>query len=241
MTGKGVFIAGTDTGVGKTLTTAAIARFLHQRGIHVGVMKPVTSGCAIVKGELVSEDAELLKWASSCGAAATDIAPYLLKAPLAPSVAAAMENVQIRFDKIRKAYRRLAEQHDFLLVEGAGGLFVPLTGNLFISDLILSLQLPLIIVTQPNLGTINHTLLTCFCAKRLGIEVSGIIINQYPDDPGPAEKYAPDLIAELSGIPVLGMLPQVEGGNETAMVENLAESITRGQLSNNLLKELKIA
>ncbi len=240
MKGKGVFITGTDTGVGKTFTTAAIARFLHDRGMRVGVMKPVTSGCVMVGGKLVSEDAELLKWASSCTAPAADIAPYLLKAPLAPSVAAAMEGVEIRFDNIVQAYKRLESGHDFMLVEGAGGLLAPLTEKLFIADLILSLQLPLIIVARPNLGTVNHTLLTSFCAEKLGITVLGVIMNQYPDVPGPAEKYAPEMITKLSGVPLLGMLPHVEGRNETAMVENLAEAIRRRPLANNLLKELKI-
>jgi dethiobiotin synthetase len=241
MTGKGVFITGTDTGVGKTLTTAAIARFLHGREMRVGVMKPVTSGCAAVERKAVSEDAELLKWASSSDAADTDIAPYLLKAPLAPSVAASMEGVTIKFDTIRQAYRRLEAQNDFVLVEGAGGLLVPLTEKLLITDLILSLQLPLIIVTRPNLGTINHTLLTCFCAKKLGIKVSGIIINQYPEKPGPAEKYVPEMLAELSGTPVLGILPMVEGRNALSLVEKLGETVKRGPLGKNLLKELKIA
>jgi len=241
MKGKGVFITGTDTGVGKTFITAAIARFLHDRGMSVGVMKPVTSGCVMVGGKLVSEDAELLKRASSCTAPDADIAPYLLKAPLAPSIAAAQEGVQIRFDTILQAYRRLEAGHDFVLVEGAGGLLAPLTEKQFIADLCLSLQLPLLVVARPNLGTVNHTLLTCFCAKKLGIEVAGIIINQYPENPGPAETYAPEMIAALSGSPVLGTLPQVEGNNETIMVENLVEAIKRSPLSNSLIKELAIA
>jgi dethiobiotin synthetase len=241
MKGKGVFITGTDTGVGKTFVTAAIARFLNQRGMRVGVMKPVTSGCVMVGEKLVSEDAELLKWASSCTAPDSDIAPYLLKAPLAPSIAASQEGVQIQFDAIFQAYQRLAATHDFVLVEGAGGLFAPLTQDLFIADLCLMLQLPLLVVARPNLGTVNHTLLTCFCAEKLGIEVAGIIINQYPENPGPAEKYAPDMIASLSGSPVLGTLPQVEEKNDSAKIENLVEAIKRGPLSTNLIKELAIA
>jgi dethiobiotin synthetase len=240
MNGNGVFITGTDTGVGKTLVTAAIAGFLRDRGVRVGVMKPVTSGCAVVDGKLISEDAEMLKWASGCTAPDADIAPYLLKAPLAPSVAAAREGVQIQFDTIYQAYQRLAAGHEFMLVEGVGGLLAPLAGKLFVADLCLSLQLPLIIVARASLGTVNHTLLTCYCARQLGIKILGIIINQYLDNPGPAELYAPQMIAELSGFPVFGTLPQVSGANEVVMVEKLVQAIKSGPLSNRLLKELPI-
>jgi dethiobiotin synthetase len=127
-----------------------------------------------------------------------------------------------------------------MLVEGAGGLLAPLTEKLFVADLILSLQLPLIIVTRPGLGTVNHTLLTSFWAEKLWIKVSGIIMNQYPEVPDPAAKYAPGMIAELSGVPFLGTLPDVETSGETAMIENLAEAVRRRPLATNLLKELKI-
>jgi dethiobiotin synthetase len=237
---RGFFITGTDTAVGKTITTAAIARFLHNRGISTGVMKPVTSGSVLRGGKPVSEDAELLKWASSCTARDADIAPYLLKAPLAPSVAASLEGVEILFENIAQAYKRLETAYDFMLVEGAGGLLAPLTEKLSIADLVLSLQLPLIIVTRPNLGTVNHTLLTSFCAKKMGIEVSGIIMNQYPDSAGPVEKYAAGMISKLSGDPVLGILPHLEGYNDTDMVEKLALVLRGEPLANILLKEFNI-
>ena len=121
-------ITGTDTGVGKTIVAATIARLLHQRGVNVGVMKPVTSGCREVDGRLVSEDAELLAWAAGCDSADPDTAPYRLKEPLAPSVAASREGVRIDFSRIRDAYDRLASRHDVVIVEGAGGLMVPLAG-----------------------------------------------------------------------------------------------------------------
>jgi dethiobiotin synthetase len=195
----------------------------------------------MVGGKLVSEDAELLKWASSCSAPDTDIAPYLLKAPLAPSIAATQEGVQIQFDTILQAYRRLEAGHDFVLVEGAGGLLAPLTEKQFIADLVFYLQLPLLVVARAGLGTVNHTLLTCCCAKNYGLEIAGVIINQYPQNPGAAENYAPAMIAALSGSPVLGTLPQVEGNNATVMLEKLAEAIKTGPLSNSLLKELALA
>jgi dethiobiotin synthetase len=227
MTGKGIFITGTDTGVGKTIATAVISRVLRDHGVKVGVMKPVTSGCIVVNGKLVSEDAELLKWASSTTAPDADIAPYLLSVPVAPSVAATLDGVRICFSTIRAAYKRLAAVHDIVLVEGAGGLMVPLVENLLVSDLIGYLGLPALVVSRPNLGTINHTLMTCFCAKQMGIEIIGIIVNNHPETPGPAEKYAPTIIEERSGVPVLGIFPHLYEADPVKLTEAVYRNISR--------------
>ncbi len=225
MTGRGIFITGTDTGVGKTIVTAVLARRMRSSGLNVGVMKPVTSGCAIADGMLVSEDAELLKWAAGTTAAYADIAPYLLREPLAPSVSASIDGTCIRLDTISSAYRRLTATHDFVLVEGAGGLMVPLTDSHLVSDLIRHLDLPAIIVARPNLGTVNHTLMTCFCAKQLGIEVKGIIINNYPGNPGPAEEYAAEMMEKSSGVPVIGIFPHTNAEDSKARVEDILVDI----------------
>ncbi|MRR37437.1 dethiobiotin synthase, partial [bacterium] len=166
--GKAIFVTGTDTGVGKTIVTAALARLLREQGVDVGVMKPVTSGCIERGDSLVSEDAELLTWAAGVPLD-EECAPYCLRAPIAPSVAASRENVRIDFSRIRNAFETLLTRHDFVLIEGAGGLMVPLSGGLMVADLVLALKLPLLVVARPNLGTINHTVLTCFAAKQLGI------------------------------------------------------------------------
>ncbi|HET6419082.1 MAG TPA: dethiobiotin synthase [Geobacteraceae bacterium] len=221
MTAGGVFITGTDTGVGKTVVTAVLAKLLRDRGFKAGVMKPVTSGCAVAGGKLISEDAELLKWASATRSPDADIAPYLLREPLAPSVSAAIDGVNIQFDAILHSFLRLTAANDFVLVEGAGGLMVPLTENRLVSDLIRVLDLPLIIVARPNLGTVNHTLMTCFCAKRMDIEVKGIIIGNYPENPGTAEVYAASMIEEFSGVPVLGVFPHIESENQKMQVEGI--------------------
>jgi len=150
---KGIFITGTDTGVGKTIVAAGIARYLHDRGIRVGVLKPVTSGALEADGRLVSEDAELLRWAARSTAPAGDTAPYVLRDPLAPSEAARRDGVAISRNRIREAFDRLAGRHDFLIVEGAGGLLVPLADDLLVADLAKHLELPLLIVARPDLGT----------------------------------------------------------------------------------------
>ncbi|MBT1070949.1 dethiobiotin synthase [Pelotalea chapellei] len=218
---KGIFITGTDTGVGKTIVAATLALVLRMKGINVGVMKPVTSGCREEEGQLVSDDAELL-----CKAAGVtcneDVAPYLLREPVAPADAAKFDKVRIEFSHLKECYERLAAVHDVVIVEGAGGLMVPLVGGLLVADLVRELDLPLLVVARPDLGTINHTVLTTLCAQQMGISVAGVIINNYPESPGLAEKTAPHQIGSLCGAPVLGIWPHREDPDPIEVVDYLA-------------------
>lgn len=234
---KGIFITGTDTGVGKTVFSAALARLLRDKGINVGVMKPVTSGCSEVDGRLVSDDAELLAWGAGIQVT-PDVAPYLLREPIAPSAAAEMEHAKIEFSRILAAYHRLSEEHDFVIVEGAGGLMVPLAGGLMVADLVKMLALPLLVVARPNLGTVNHTVLTCFVARELGLDVRGTIINNYPSSPDTAESTAPHLIDSLSGVPLLARLPAFPSIDDHARVEKLAEWLAREPTTRIMLREI---
>lgn len=240
MAEKGIFITGTDTGVGKTVAAAAIARLLRERGVNVGVMKPVTSGCVEVNGRLVSEDAELLAWGAGVDPADPDIAPYLLRQPLAPTLAAARDGVRIDFGRIKEAFGRLAARHDFMIVEGAGGLMAPLAGGQLIADLIGCLDLPLLVVARPGLGTVNHTVLTCFAAKQLGLKVAGVIINDYPDQPGAAEQSAPHLIDSLAGAPLLGVFPHEEGDDPRDVVAQLAARLAAEPATRIMLREIGV-
>jgi dethiobiotin synthetase len=234
---KAIFITGTDTGVGKSIASAAIAMLLRRQGHKVGIMKPVTSGCLERDGKLVSEDAELLGFAA--GVPLTpDCTPYLLKAPLAPSMAASQEGVRIDFQTIREAYLRIAEQSEFVIVEGAGGLMVPLAGGLLMSDLAAHLGLPIAVVARPGLGTINHTLLTTFCARNLGLEVKGVIINRYPEVPDQAAEYAPHLIASLCGSQLLGVFPEVVGEDDWRVVQGVVALLERDPATAIMLREL---
>jgi dethiobiotin synthetase len=238
---KAIFITATDTGVGKTIVAATVAMLMRKRGIRVGVMKPVTSGCRVMDGKPVSEDAELLTWAAGSPADADDYAPYLLHAPLAPSVAATMEGVSIDFQRIQTKFHKLSADHDFVIVEGAGGLMVPLAGGLLIADLILHLGIPALVVSRPGLGTINHTLLTTYSARQLGIVVKGIVINDYPEHPDQAEKYAPHLISSLSGAPVLGVFPHIASSPDTRdIVSHLVEGLSREKTTAIMLREIGI-
>lgn len=237
MNKKGIFITGTGTGVGKTIVASTLVRLLHNRGHNVGVMKPVTSGCREVNGNAVSDDAELLTWSAGLDQTDANIAPYRLRLPIAPGEAAREEGVRIDFQVIADSFADVSSRHDFVIVEGAGGLMVPLAGELLIADLVKFLSLPLLVVASPNLGTINHTLLTCFAAKQLGIEVSGIIVNNYPETPGVAEESAPRIIPSLAGVPVLGILPHLVG-DEREIVAMLAKRLSVDPATEDLLRKI---
>lgn len=233
---NGLFITGTDTGVGKTIVTATLARILRLRGVNVGVMKPVTSGCSERDGELISDDAELLAWAAGVDCD-DDVAPYRLREPIAPVEAARLDGVKIDFSRIVASYQRLTERYDYLLVEGAGGLMVPLNGGLLVADLASQLKLPLLVVARPDLGTINHSVLTCFAAGQLGLEVSGVVVNRFPAQPGLAEKSAPHQIGSLCGAPILGIWDDLPGSQEQ-IVERLAEQFNNDPKSDIILRVL---
>lgn len=201
---KGIFVTATDTEVGKTVVSSLLAAFLKKRNINVGVMKPIASGS--------QEDAKILKKASGVDDGLDIINPLFFKKPLAPISAARLEKKKINLSKIFKSYNKLRKKYDFLIVEGIGGILVPIKLNFLVADLIKKLNLPIIIVARPNLGTINHTLLTVKAAKSYRLRIKGVIIN-YSKKPGPdynsrlAEKTAPKVIEKISGVPLLGVIP----------------------------------
>jgi len=206
--GKGIFVTGTDTGVGKTLVAGGIAALLRESGIDVGVMKPAESGCRRENGVLIPEDALFLKEMSGCKDELELINPYALEHPLAPGLAAELEGVDIQLEVIREAYFTLASRHEVVLVEGAGGMLVPLTPNLLMADLVKELGgIPLLVVTRTLLGTINHTLLTLYYIRREGMEVLGIVMNQTCPEYGLAESLNPRIMQQRGQSPFLGNLP----------------------------------
>ena len=231
---NGIFITGTDTGVGKTIVAAVLARVLRLRGVNVGVMKPVTSGCTLRDGELVSEDAELLAWAAGVDCD-YDVAPYRLVEPIVPVEAAQIDGIKIDFGKIAESFNRLANRYEFIIVEGAGGLMVPLNGGLLIADLVKKLELPLLVVARPDLGTINHSVLTCFAAGQMDISVRGLVFNRYPVEPGLAERVAPHQTGSLSGAPILGIWNDIKGSQEY-IVESLAAQFNSDPKSDIILR-----
>lgn len=219
----GVMVTGTDTGVGKTVVAGALAAALRARGIDCGVMKPIQTGAGIVDGGRISPDARFLTLAAGVADPADLVCPVLLDAAAAPAVAAADAGEEIHILPILDAFETLSASHELMIVEGAGGLAVPVVGKYLLADLMLELELPLIVVARASLGTINHTLLTIHFARQHGLTVLGIVINGYPAEPDLAERTAPALIERLSGVPVLAILPQVAGVDvDTAELGELA-------------------
>lgn len=207
---KGVFITGTDTDVGKTWVAAGLTTALRNRGVKAVYFKPVQSGCPLEGGRLIPTDARLASRVAGLAEPLEALTPIALRLPLAPGVAAAQAGVEVPLEDIAAGLRDLAGRYEFLVVEGAGGLYVPLIGmDFLVLDLIRWLGLPLAVVAKSGLGTINHTVLTVKAAQAAGIEVAGVILNRYPEKPGLAAETNPGVIAALTGVDILGRLPEV--------------------------------
>ncbi len=199
---KGLFVTGTDTGVGKTLVTAAIAANLKATGRRVAIFKPIQTGT--IDG---ADDAGFAGRLADCSSE-TGIA---LADPLAPSVAARFDEMQIDIDAITRAYAGLRSEHDVVVVEGAGGLLVPIVDRFSMGDLAGELDVPLVVVARPALGTLNHTALTIEAARARGLDVIGVVISGYPSSPNSAEATNPAEIEQLCGVPIIGVVPFLGG------------------------------
>ncbi len=207
---KGIFLTGTDTDVGQTWVAAGLTAVLRERSRRAVYFKPIQSGCPLQEGRPVPTDARLAHRVAGLTEPLEVLTPVALRLPLAPGVAAAQAGVEIDLGLIAANLKRLAARYDFLVVEGAGGLYVPLIGTRFlVLDLIRWLNLPLAVVAKSGLGTINHTVLTVKAAQAAGIVVAGVILNRYPENPGLAAATNPGIIEALTGVPILGRVPEV--------------------------------
>ena len=205
---RGIFITGTDTEIGKTVVAGGLAAALKAAEVDVGVMKPIASGGVEHRGRIVSEDALFLKRAAQVDDALDLINPICLRHPLAPSVAAEIEGVSIDPQKIDEAFAELCQKHEFIVVEGVGGIAVPICEEMLVADMTQRFQLPLLIVARPNLGTINHTVLTVEFARSYNLEICGIVLNASQEEPkGLAEKTNPKELERLTNLPILGTVP----------------------------------
>lgn len=207
--GKGIFVVGTDTGVGKTVVSAGLALTLRERGLKVGVMKPVATGC-VGNSRLISHDAVFLFEAAE-NEYAPLTSPVRFRNPVAPSVAEIYEQPKVDIKSIIDSYRRLTEIYDYVIVEGIGGLMVPIRKKYYVANLVRDLGLPILIVSPIGLGAINHTLLTVDSAIIRGLMIKGIIFNRAPlVNFSLAELTNPKVIHELTGLPILGSLPELD-------------------------------
>jgi len=204
----GVFISGTDTGVGKTRVGCELVLALRARGIRVGVMKPVETGVE----EAGPLDALALARAANRVDALAEISPLRFALPAAPSVAAKAEGQTIDIDQLLKGFEALERKCEWLLVEGAGGLRVPVAPGCDMIDLAERIALPILIVARASLGTINHTLLSLDAIEERGLPLAGVVIS-YPGGPvSPPDRANLSALIEALGDRLLGVLPPLAEG-----------------------------
>jgi len=205
---KGLFVTGTDTGVGKTVVTCALARGLRAAGIDVGVMKPVETGVP-ASGP---EDAQALMRAAGVGDELDLVCPIQYAMPAAPEAAAAAEGAESSvssIDRIHRAFSTLSERHAFTLVEGAGGILVPFDEKTTMADVAKRLETPVLVVARASLGTINHTLLTLEACASRGLDVIGVVLSHATGVLSEADTHNLEVLKRALGDRLLGeVLPR---------------------------------
>ncbi|WP_328485335.1 dethiobiotin synthase [Methylobacillus arboreus] len=200
------FVTGTDTGVGKTMVSSMLIRQFAQRGLRSVGMKPVASGCERQNGQLISEDVTQLLAASNVQLPLSDINPYAFEPAIAPHIAARQAGSQIDLNHIQAAFKRLQAHADVVIVEGAGGFYVPLGDQHNIADLAVQLGLPVILVVGMRLGCINHALLTAEAITRRGLTFAGWVANQVDPDMAMLEENLQTLHQRMPAA-CLGIVP----------------------------------
>jgi dethiobiotin synthetase len=203
-----ILVTGTDTGIGKTLIAGAIADWFRRRGARVGVLKPAATGCVRRREGLVSEDAEFLAHCSDTRLPLDVVCPQRFVEPLAPAIAAERAGTTLDWESIQRSVDAISGESDVFIVEGIGGLMVPMDAGHTFLDVAKWLASPAVIVARPALGTINHTLLTVDALRRANVEVAGVVINRYPPETPPtAEETNPRAIERWGKVPVLAIVP----------------------------------
>jgi dethiobiotin synthetase len=240
--GKGLFVAGTDTGVGKTVVSAALIRRLVHMRCSVGVMKPVETGVGSDSPD--ESDAGRLMAAAGVKDALDLVSPYRLQAPLAPLAAAQAEELSIDAQEILRQFERLVARYSLVIVEGAGGLLVPMGEDWSMRDLIVRLGIPVVLVGRAGLGGINHALLTLESLERTHIAVMALLLNETRPSATSVEQRqiasTVSLLQARTGVPVLGPLPyQAQLGHDwSAAIETLAQSSSILDLADRVRREI---
>tara|TARA_Y100000590_G_scaffold20192_1_gene23598 strand:- start:1349 stop:2044 length:696 start_codon:yes stop_codon:yes gene_type:complete len=202
------FVTGTDTDVGKTCVSAALANYFHEKNIDVGVMKPFASGYKS-SSDSVSEDVEILMKYSQTHDSVELVNPYYFEIPTSPYDASKQLNLEIDISRVIDSYTKLTSIHDVVIVEGIGGIMTPISKNYFISDLISDLNLESIIVTGTKIGSVNHLMLTYDHVRQKNLKFNGFIINQNVAD-GYDLSNMKHQIFGLTGHKAFGAIPFVE-------------------------------
>jgi dethiobiotin synthetase len=204
----GLFVTGTDTGVGKTVIAGAIANWFARRQKNVAVCKIAATGCVLRREGLVSEDAEFLAVCANARHPLDLIAPQRYSEALAPAIAAERANRPLDWFMINNSIRLMSRGSDVMIVEGVGGIMVPMDSKHTVLDVAVALGIPVVVVARPGLGTINHTLLTVNALRSAGVHVAGVVVNRYPTDlVEVAEETNPRAIERWGKVPVLCITP----------------------------------
>ena len=218
---KGVFVTGTDTGVGKTLAACALIHALAARGLCVVPMKPIAAGAVQRAGRWINEDTELLMHAAGLDPArAAIITPVLLREPMAPHIAARREGRTISLEPVFDAYARLQRSGAFMVVEGVGGFRVPLGEGLDTVDMAKRFALPVVLVVGMRLGCLNHALLTVQAVQAAGLPLAGWIANHIDAQMSAPDENVATLEAEIPA-PLLGRIPYLPGADVAAVARYL--------------------
>lgn len=233
---KGFFITATDTGVGKTIIAGAVAKALIFLGLKTAVMKPIETGCTRVNTMLMPSDGLFLKNISGMNETINIVTPCMYEQPLAPLAASEIEGRAVDLNGIFEAYDKLSSKYDAMVVEGVGGLYVPILKDYFVSDLAKQMKLPLIIVARPTLGTINHTLLTIHYALSKGIDIAGIVLNHSSEpEANIAEETNQQTLQGVTEVPIIGNFPFVQDFDKETIDRTAIKS-----LEMNILKKYVI-
>lgn len=218
-----LFIAGTDTDVGKTIITAGLARWLSNNKINVGVMKPFAAG-EQQKSGFLSSDSEILAKAARVSDPESLINPQFYPIPASPFTAKQNLDVDVDIKLVLESFEELKQIHDVLLVEGMGGIMTPIESNYFVTDLIKDMGLETIIITRSKIGTINHTLMTNKLAEMSELKVKGIVINNFDAEGYVVSELKRDLEL-LINVPVLGSIPKLNNLDVEYVAKVLDENI----------------
>ena len=217
MRGRGLFVSGTDTGVGKTTFSIGLVAALSARGLRVAAMKPCETGDG--------DDADRLRAATGSALDRALSNPYRFPLPAAPEVAARRAHAHIDLRRVVAAYRALAADADWTIVEGAGGLLVPLTPRHTVADLIARLALPLVLVARTRLGTINHTLMSAEIARARGLRLVGVVFSRTERRAGPEERETIDTIVRHGKLRSFGVLPFLRTRTPRALHAALQQNV----------------
>ncbi|HEY7226579.1 MAG TPA: dethiobiotin synthase [Nitrososphaeraceae archaeon] len=231
---QGVFVTGTDTEIGKTTIASGLAWLLCRNKIKVGIMKPFATSSLIYSSHNNSQDTAVLAKAANIGEPDQILNPIFFPLSASPLMAAEILNKTVNLRAVTQKFNFLKKKYDFILVEGIGGIMVPITTRVSLQDIIRKMNLPIIIVSRPRLGSINHTILTINACKETKIPILGVIFNQMPKHPNIVESLTPKYIEKLTHIRTISIIPNMDKCN----FKKIGSYLGKNAIIKNLISEL---